>query len=319
MDGKIVGASGYTTFGEWHCNAGDTPGHKATMGIMAHEFGHDMNWPDLYDTDQTGEGVGEWSLMGSGSWGESTAPGHVPGDSPTHPDAFSKYYQGWITPTVVTVATNDIAVTPSGAVMLGPNPGGPNWLFNETEGDGEYFLLENRTQQGYDASTPGCGVVIYRIDETVTPSNAANADEDDPLVKVMQADGLEDLENGTRPRRRGRLVAGLHQQPRLQQHDDAELEVPRRYAVQPGAARGRERPGRCGHDARGCHHLGVASPPVVRPSNDMFASAVTITGATRPTIRRTPSTPRSSPASPSRPVPAGPRSGTAGSPRSPAT
>ena len=65
---------------------------------MAHEFGHDVNWPDLYDTDQSGEGVGEWSLMGSGSWGESTAAGHLPGDSPTHPDAFSLYYQGWITP-----------------------------------------------------------------------------------------------------------------------------------------------------------------------------------------------------------------------------
>ena len=154
---------------------------------MAHEFGHDINWPDLYDTDQSGEGVGEWSLMGSGSWGDD---GGFAGNSPTYPDAYSLYYQGWITPTTATVA-NDIPVAAHQSVLLGPDAGGPNWLFNETEGDGEFFLLENRTQQGYDVSTPGCGIVIYRIDETVTPSNSANADEDDQLVAVVQADGLK--------------------------------------------------------------------------------------------------------------------------------
>ena len=65
------------------------------MGIMAHEFGHDINWPDLYDIDQDGEGIGELSLMASGSWGEDT----LPGDSPSYPDAWANYYQGWITPT----------------------------------------------------------------------------------------------------------------------------------------------------------------------------------------------------------------------------
>ncbi len=28
------------------------------MGIMAHEFGHDINWPDLYDTDQPAKASG---------------------------------------------------------------------------------------------------------------------------------------------------------------------------------------------------------------------------------------------------------------------
>ena len=55
---------------------------------------------------------------------------------------------------------------------------------------------ENRSHQGYDQSTPGCGIVIYRVDETVTPSNSANNGSADPLVKVIQADGQEDLENG---------------------------------------------------------------------------------------------------------------------------
>ncbi len=277
VDGVTVGDSGYTTFGEWHCAAdeGVPAGHKATIGIMAHEFGHDVNWPDLYDTDQSGEGVGEWSLMGSGSWGESTDPGALAGDSPTHPDAFSLYYQGWITPTVATVA-NDIPVTTNGAVLLGPNPGGVNWVFNETEGDGEYFLLENRTQQGYDVSTPGCGIVIYRIDETVTPSNSANADEDDPLVAVMQADGLEELENAI-----DRGDAGDPWPGTTNKHDFNDTTVPNTkfHDGTPSNLALHVDESAC---AATMHvdvtTVGVASPPVVRPSNDMFANAIAIAG-----------------------------------------
>ena len=114
---------------------------------------------------------------------------------------------------------------------------------------GEYFLLENRTQQGYDESTPGCGVVIYRIDETVTPSNGANADEDDPLIAVMQADGLENLESGDNRGDAGDAWPGTGTKHDFNNATTPEHQVPRRHGVEPGAARGRER--LCGHDARG--------------------------------------------------------------------
>jgi immune inhibitor A len=39
------------------------------LGVFAHEFGHDLGLPDLYDTSGNGEnGTGFWSLMSSGSW-----------------------------------------------------------------------------------------------------------------------------------------------------------------------------------------------------------------------------------------------------------
>ena len=69
---------------------------------MAHEIGHDINWPDLYDVDYTSSGVGYWSLMASGSWSDA---GGEPGSSPSLPDAWSRWYQGWVTPT--TVAAHD--------------------------------------------------------------------------------------------------------------------------------------------------------------------------------------------------------------------
>ncbi len=275
VDGKTIGASGYTTFGEWHCNSGDTPGHKATMGIMAHEFGHDINWPDLYDTDQDGEGVGEWSLMGSGSWGESTGAGHEPGDSPSYPDAYSLYYQGWVMPTVATVA-DDIAVTAHHSLILGPNPGGTDWLFGEHNGTGEFFLLENRTQQGYDASTPGCGVVIYRIDETVTPSNGANADQSDPLVAVIQADGNEDLENGANRGDDGDPYPGSSQNQTL---DDTTTPDTKFHDGTPSNLALSVDETACAETMHvDISHLGDASPVPVAPANDNFADRVVVTG-----------------------------------------
>ena len=51
-----------------------------TLGVFAHEFGHDLGLPDLYDTDGWlngyTEGVGDWDLMGSGSWN------HLDGEAP---------------------------------------------------------------------------------------------------------------------------------------------------------------------------------------------------------------------------------------------
>jgi M6 family metalloprotease-like protein len=280
VDGVVVGDSGYTTFGEWHCKlVTDTPGHKATIGIMAHEFGHDINWPDLYDTDGSAEGIGEFSLMAGGSWGDD---GGLAGNSPAWPDAFSKYYQGWITPTPVTTATNNMPLVPNQALLLGPNPLGVNWIFGETSGDGEYFLAELRNHTGYDQSTPGCGIVVYRVDETVTPSNAANQSSTDPLVKVIQADGLDELTTGHNDRGDvGDPYPGSTNNhdlnntttPNTKFHDNVASNLSLHVDENdPGTA------------CLPTMHVDVITPggastPVVRPANDLFANAVTITGA----------------------------------------
>ncbi|MGH3358679.1 MAG: M6 family metalloprotease domain-containing protein, partial [Nocardioidaceae bacterium] len=62
----------------------------ARIGVCAHELGHLVfGWPDLYDTDYSSEGVGDWCLMGGGSWG-------LGGERPTHPSAWCKANQGWV-------------------------------------------------------------------------------------------------------------------------------------------------------------------------------------------------------------------------------
>ena len=73
-----------------------------------------------------------------------------------------------------------------------------NWEFDHYSGSGEYFLVENRQNDataGYDDGLPGCGLLIWHIDESVTYSNYANSNEAHALVWVEQADGLNELAN----------------------------------------------------------------------------------------------------------------------------
>ncbi|MBI0575812.1 immune inhibitor A [Neobacillus cucumis] len=73
-------------------------------GVFAHEYGHDLGLPDEYDTQYTGTGeaIGYWSIMASGSWA-----GKIPGAEPTGFSPFAKqYFQStlggkWTAPTVV--------------------------------------------------------------------------------------------------------------------------------------------------------------------------------------------------------------------------
>ena len=58
-------------------------------GVFAHEYGHDLGLPDEYDTQYSGSGetVGYWSIMASGSWA-----GMIPGTEPSGFSAWSKEY-----------------------------------------------------------------------------------------------------------------------------------------------------------------------------------------------------------------------------------
>ncbi len=190
---------GYTMFGEIHGYISE-PDHSATIGIMVHEMGHDLSWPDLYDTDGTSSGVGRYSIMGSGSWnGGPSAGGTYSGDIPGMPDAWLKWYQGWIAPTPAvdgqTYALDQASANPE-ALLLGNNSGGVNWDFFRHSGTGEFWLVENRQLTGYDAGLPGCGILIWHIDETRSSQNDANQNENRRLVDLEQADGLREL-NGS--------------------------------------------------------------------------------------------------------------------------
>jgi immune inhibitor A len=73
------------------------------VGIFAHEFGHDLGLPDLYDTaGPSDNGTGFWSLMSSGSWA-SDSPDSI-GDKPVHMGAWEKLALGWLGDNLARVA-----------------------------------------------------------------------------------------------------------------------------------------------------------------------------------------------------------------------
>ncbi|MFF8955777.1 immune inhibitor A domain-containing protein [Streptomyces sp. NPDC014894] len=65
------------------------------LGVFAHEYGHDLGLPDLYDYSGRGENsTGFWSLMSSGSWlgRGKDAIGDLPGDM----TSWDKLQLGWL-------------------------------------------------------------------------------------------------------------------------------------------------------------------------------------------------------------------------------
>ena len=64
------------------------------LGVFAHEYGHDLGLPDLYDTVGGDNGTGFWTLMSGGSWmnhGKDTI-----GTTPGYMGAWEKLQLGWL-------------------------------------------------------------------------------------------------------------------------------------------------------------------------------------------------------------------------------
>lgn len=147
------------------------------VGVMCHELGHLlMGWPDLYDTDYSSRGTGQWDLMAGGSWNNG-------GNTPAHPTAWCKVKAGWITPITLFNTAKTVTVPPYKS-----NKTVYKLPINSTSSK-EYFLLSNRQKQGFDAYLPGEGLIIEHIDNNKTN----NSDENHYLVDIEQADGLREL------------------------------------------------------------------------------------------------------------------------------
>ena len=172
-------------------------GTQETVGVFAHEYGHSFGLPDLYDTDYSSNGIGDWSLMASGSWNYVSEIG----DRPAHMDAWSKYFLGWVNPKKVTSTLTNEPITQAATTsdvyqLLSGNPL-----------SGEYFLVENRQKASFDAGLPGDGLLIWHVDGNLISKkinlNTVNNKECYPSKKcskkhygvaLVQADDNWDLE-----------------------------------------------------------------------------------------------------------------------------
>ncbi len=155
------------------------------VGVFAHEFGHLLGLPDLYDTNGGGEGIGEWGLMGNGNWlGMENFPAGF--------SAWSKEKLGWIVPKDI---TEDFQTFTLKAASESPEA-----YKIKTANPNEYFLIENRQQVGIDGSLSGHGLAIWHINTKKTnlypASNTVNINPENKGVDLEEADGRNDLDNG---------------------------------------------------------------------------------------------------------------------------
>lgn len=129
------------------------------LGVMCHEFGHELGLPDLYNTTVSGgtSVVGNWELMDSG-------PFDGCGGNPSHPGAWDRKFLNWITPTTVTLkATSQLGyveASPGSMLKIPVQNGLPN----------EYFLIEYRSRSSgaqFDQNIPGDGLLIWHIDDDI--------------------------------------------------------------------------------------------------------------------------------------------------------
>lgn len=95
--GPAENKSGGTQIGDTGIWVGDytMQPENGGLGVFAHEYGHDLGLPDLYDTSGGGENsTGYWSLMSAGSW-LGRGKGEI-GDLPGDMTAWDKLQLGWL-------------------------------------------------------------------------------------------------------------------------------------------------------------------------------------------------------------------------------
>ena len=184
-NGSNVYVNNFAVFNELHGSSDNTTTIDG-IGTFCHEFGHCLGLPDFYDTNYGGHyGMGYWDIMDTGCYANDTY-------TPVGYSAYEKNFMGWI----------DYVIPHPGTHYTLPiwnqkNEETDKALFLQSDINGnEYFIIENRRQQGWDRYLPGQGLLIHHITYSAerwsanTPNN-----QNIQLVTIMPADNTLSTNN----------------------------------------------------------------------------------------------------------------------------
>ena len=198
LDGVKV--SSYIAMSE-QCEQNDRSYDHTPISTLAHELGHYLGLPDLYNT---GKNRGNWkeydvselSVMASGSWGEAEDGSYCPYSM----DVWSRTVLGWCEPVE--------AVQNGTYTVSAQNYDRENESFSAvkipTGRSSEYYLLENRQPTKWDACLPDeyfdedltTGLVLWHIDMDqylrYEEDNAVNNPDHHPSVMPLYPEDSED-------------------------------------------------------------------------------------------------------------------------------
>lgn len=169
-------------FDNYACSAELSGANGAVMdgiGTFCHEFCHVLGLMDMYDTDYEGSGgdgfgLGEWSIMSSGSYNND-------GFTPCNLNAFERASLNWLTLKELneeqSIKLNDLSLNNEAYII-------------KSKFNNEYFIIENRQLTKWDAALPSAGMLIYHIDYNLSKwnNNTINTNPSHPLVKLLPAD-----------------------------------------------------------------------------------------------------------------------------------
>ena len=149
------------------------------IGTMCHEYSHCLGYPDFYDIDYSGgQGMGAWDLMDAG-------PYNGDGFQPAGYTSYERWFAGWEEP--IELKAEDVEVRN----MKSLQKGGEFYIIYNDKNANEYYLLENRQQDGWDASTPYAGLLILHCDYDagLWEQNKPNDDPNHQRFTAVPADG----------------------------------------------------------------------------------------------------------------------------------
>ncbi|MFA6262299.1 MAG: M6 family metalloprotease domain-containing protein [Bacteroidia bacterium] len=193
-DGKKFSA--YCMFPEKLYNGGSNI--IVGIGVIAHEFGHILDLPDLYSTQYNNAGCGNYTIMAAGTWLNYQK-------TPSILDAWSRYAMNWGT----TVTITDI-----GTYTIPKAVADSNFAYRiNTKKSNEFFLLENRQNKGFDKFVPSKGLAVWQINTNYAgrlsqSGNNVNNDTANLGVHLLQADGNREMERNINNGNAGDLFPG---------------------------------------------------------------------------------------------------------------
>lgn len=179
-------------FGSYACSTElsgiESLGRHDGIGTICHEFSHVLGLFDVYDTDYEGSGgqsvhPGRWSVMASGSYLNNSR-------TPCGYSLFEREWAGFTVPEKIS-GPGRISVEPLEDSNMG--------FRIETRQEGEYFLIENRQQTGWDRYLPGHGMLVFRVDLTdpdVWDRNVVNNNPRHNYYELLRAEAMTDINTG---------------------------------------------------------------------------------------------------------------------------
>jgi M6 family metalloprotease-like protein len=179
LDGKSFKNTRYS----WQWEARNWPGAYDQV-VVIHETGHALGLPDYYDYDAT---VGPKGGVGGLDMMDANRGDH---------NAFSKMLLDWITPQAFNLGTRAFALGASGntrdALVVMPE-------FTAAQPFTEFYIVQNRLRVENDSGLPGDGLLIWHVDARLNSSGNYLYDNSytaHKLLRLMEADGLEQIEQG---------------------------------------------------------------------------------------------------------------------------